>query len=569
MWYNFLMINRQKNFLREIIASYFGASEKELCVQGGITEKTLKSDLQMIQKALKKYQLTLYEKDGRIFIPFEKKEAFLNAYEEIIHDDEGQTLGSEAEERKIYILSYLCRSKGYISMNMLADKMYVSKTSISGIVHELEKEIPRLVSTASITISSRKGMRLDADEKAIRELLVRAFVKGEGQASENRHLLNYLENEYQMKLYDVQEIVNDFLHEQHFVLSNENIMKLIAHTMIIAQRTNHGCHIEDIHVLEDTVFKDYAEALKKADIHISPKELSSLPLNSLNRSVIKNPLAYKIVSEFIEWVNHEYQEDILRLNEADALIAHLDDLLKKGFRVTQYQDFTVDQMLQRLLSAYMLCGKLCDLISNYAQLELNNENRAYMAMHVQGLYRKHIVIHEDMLLYESNIPQCNMMKTDLEKHFGSKATITPVNVRWDIEKRLSEKQFAIILGTKSILGSFGSVPFLKIHPFINNEDYDAIDQIVYKNRPVEIIIGLETENGIICQDIKVKIDREIVCIKDYYLTTSLCDELETSVVEAKWKGQRFFLFNYNSKDSFLIYHRMINRFGQMMKEKKV
>lgn len=565
------MINRQKNFLREIIASYFGASEKELCIQGGITEKTLKSDLQMIQNALKKYQLSLYEKDGRIFIPFKDKEAFLNAYEEIIHDDEGQTLGSEAEARKIFILTYLCRSKGYISMNMLADKMYVSKTSISGIVHELEKEIPLLVSTASMTISSRKGIRLDADEKAIRELLVRAFVKGEGQATENRYLLNYLESEYQEKIFDVQEIVNDFLNEQHFVLSNENIIKLIAHTIIIAQRTAHGCYLEDIYVKDDIVFKDYAEALKKADILISPKELSSLPLTSLNRSVIHNPLAYKIVSEYIEWINHEYQEDILRLNEADSLIAHLDDLLKKGSRITQYHDFTVDQMLQRLLSAYMLCGKLCELISLYAHIELNNENRAYMAMHVQGLYRKHLVIHENMLLYESNIPQCNMMKTDLEKHFGSKATITPINVRWDIEKRLTEKQYAIILGTKSILGSFGSVPFLKIHPFINNEDYDAIEQIVYKNRPVEINQGkcIESEEVIVCQNIKVKMNREIVRIKDYYLMSSLCDELETMVVEAKWKGRRFFLFNYNSKDSFLIYHRLINRFGQMIKEQKI
>lgn len=565
------MINRQKNFLREIIASYFGASEKELCAQGSITEKTLKSDLQMIQNALKKYQLALYEKDDRIFIPFEKKEEFLNAYEEIILEDEGQTLGSESEERKIYILSYLCRSNGYISMNMLADKLYVSKTSVSGIVHELEKEIPQLVPTASITISSRKGMRLDADEKAIRELLVRTFVKGEGQATENRHLLNYLENEYQAKLFNVQEIVNAFLYEHHFVLSNENIVKLIAHTMIIAQRTDHGCFLEDIYVKEDSIFKEYAKALKKADIHISYKELSSLPLTSLNRSVIKNPLAYKIISEFIEWINNEYQEDILYLNEAESLIAHLDDLLKKGSRSTQYHDFTVDQMLQRLLSAYLLCGKLCELISSYAHIELNDENRAYMAMHVQGLYRKHIVIHENMLLYESNIPQCNMMKTDLEKHFGSKATITPVNVRFDIEKRLSEKHYALILGTKSILGSFGSVPFLKIHPFINNEDYEAIDQIVYKNRPVDIFKGewLESENAIVCQNVKVKLNREIICIKNYYMMASLCDELESVVVEAKWKGQRFFLFNYNSKDSFLVYHRMINRFGQMMKEQKV
>lgn len=565
------MINRQKKFLREIIASYFGASDKELCSQGGISEKTLKSDLQMIQNALKKYQLSLCEKDGRISIPFEKKEDFLNAYEEIIREDEGQTLGSEAEERKIFILSYLCRTSGYISMNMLADKMYVSKSSISGIVHELEKEIPLIVPMASISISSRKGMRLNADEKAIRELLVRTFVKGEGQATENRHLLNYLEKEYQQKLYDVQEIINAFLYEHHFVLSNENITKLIVHIMIIIQRTNHGCYLEPTHIKDDAIFKDVADALKKVDINISYKELSSLPLTSLNRAVIENPLAYTIVSQFIEWANNEYHEELLRLDEADSLIAHLDELLKKGFRGTHLNDFTFDQMLQRLLSAYMLCGKLCELITAYTQIKPDNENRVYMAMHVQGLYRKHVVIREDMLLYESNISQCNMIKTDLEKHFGSKATITPIHVRWDIEKRLTEKNYALILGTKSILGSFGNVPFLKIHPFINNQDYEAINRIVYKNRPVKIFCGnyLEAEEMIQIHGVKIAMNREIICINDCYLMTSLNDEIETMVVETNWHGHRFFLFNYNSKDTFLYYHRMINGFGQMMKEQKI
>lgn len=109
-----------------------------------------------------------------------------------------------------------------------------------------------------------------------------------------------------------------------------------------------------------------------------------MPLTSLNRAVIENPLAYTIVSQFIEWANNEYHEELLRLDEADSLIAHLDELLKKGFRGTHLNDFTFDQMLQRLLSAYMLCGKLCELITAYTKIKPDNENRVYMAMHVQG-----------------------------------------------------------------------------------------------------------------------------------------------------------------------------------------
>ena len=39
------MLNRQKKCLREIIASYFGATCEELCELGGIGEKTLRNDI--------------------------------------------------------------------------------------------------------------------------------------------------------------------------------------------------------------------------------------------------------------------------------------------------------------------------------------------------------------------------------------------------------------------------------------------------------------------------------------------------------------------------------------------
>ena len=101
LWYDQAMRNSQKKCLREIIASYFGATCEELCELGGIGEKTLRNDIGILQDALQKYGLFLREEKNRLWIPFEEKEAFLNAYEEIIQEDDQQQLASEHEERKI------------------------------------------------------------------------------------------------------------------------------------------------------------------------------------------------------------------------------------------------------------------------------------------------------------------------------------------------------------------------------------------------------------------------------------------------------------------------------------
>ena len=100
LWYDQAMRNRQKKCLREISASYFGATCEELCELGGIGEKTLRNDIGILQDALQKYGLFLREEKNRLWIPFEEKEAFLNAYEEIIQEDDQQLLASEHEERK-------------------------------------------------------------------------------------------------------------------------------------------------------------------------------------------------------------------------------------------------------------------------------------------------------------------------------------------------------------------------------------------------------------------------------------------------------------------------------------
>lgn len=563
------MITRHKIFLREIIANYFGMSEKELCELGNVTEKTLKSDLQAMQNILNEYGLSLMVDSNNVYIPFEEKDEFLNAYEDIISKDEKQLLASEAEERKMFILTYLTRTEGYISMNILADKLYVSKSSISPLVHELQEEIPKLVPTITMSISGRKGVCISASEKEMRELLVRAFVQKESLAVENVYFLNYLEDDLKEKLSQLVDVIDVFLDKHHVFMANKNVCKIIIHTMVVVQRSRHGLCLDENDVNNNSIFIDYAKALKEIGLDVSSRELSCLPLQTYNRYYIENPLSNKIVKEFIEIINNEYKTEIIKEEEAEPLTAHLDELLKKGIQSSDMKEFVFDQMLQRLLSAYLLCGTLCDLIYKYTGFILDEENRTYMAMHVQSLYRKHLVIEENILLYDSNIPQCEMIKTDLEKHFGSKANISPVYVRWDIEKKLSEKKYAIILGTESVLGSFNHVPFLKIKPFLTNDDYDAINTIVYKNRPVVIKKTMYENDSMNVDGFNVKLDREIVYINGYYLMSSINSNLETGVYEFIYKDNHFFVFNYNLNDPFLTYHHLINRFGQMMKNKQI
>ena len=217
---------------------------------GNITSKTFKSDMQIIEKALDKYHLKINEKDNRYFIPFELKKDFLKAYEEIIEEDEKQVLALENTERKIRILIDLCKMDCYLSMNLLADNLYVSKTSVSSLIHELEEEIPVKVKEAKLEVSGRKGVKLIASEKQRRELLVRFFAMDESKVKSNRFLLMYLEKNNIEKIEPVIRAVSHFLRINNFEISNNNIDKLIMHVLIILQRQEHNCYLDK----QDVIF---------------------------------------------------------------------------------------------------------------------------------------------------------------------------------------------------------------------------------------------------------------------------------------------------------------------------
>ena len=565
------MISRQKMILREIIANYFGESEEKLCKMGDITSKTFKSDMQIIEKALDKYHLKINEKDNRYFIPFELKKDYLKAYEEIIEEDEKQVLALENTERKIRILIDLCKMDCYLSMNLLADNLYVSKTSVSSLIHELEEEIPAKVKEAKLEVSGRKGVKLIASEKQRRELLVRFFAMDESKVKSNRFLLMYLEKNNIEKIEPVIRAVSHFLRINNFEISNSNIDKLIMHVLIILQRQEHNCYLDKQDVIFSPLYDDLKDELKKENIEIKTDELSSLPLLRLNRAILVNPIVNDIIKEFVEEIKEEYHTDILRLDDTKSLASHIDEIVSKGLSSYVKKDFVLEQMLQRLLNAYLICGNLCKIIKKYTGMDIDNEHRFYMAMHIQWLYRKNIYVNEKMLLYDSNISECEMIKIDLEKHFGSKATIIPVNIRWEINQILKENQIAIFLSTNSILDDFGNVPFLKINSFLSDEDYRFIDKIVYKNKDVKVIKAqYDEETNIFTYDNKeLSLDNEIVEINNILFTHTVNSNLPMAVFEVSKDEKRLFVFNYNKNSDFLKYHRMVNSFGQMIKEKKI
>ena len=68
---------------------------------------------------------------------------------------------------------------------------------------------------------------------------------------------------------------------------------------------------------------------------------------------------------------------------------------------------------------------------------------------------------------------------------------------------------------------------------------------------------------------ELSLDNEIVEINNILFTHTVNSNLPMAVFEVIKDEKRLFVFNYNLENGFLKYHRMVNSFGQMIKEKKI
>lgn len=137
-----------------------------------ISEKTLKSDIQEIMEFTR-------ESGAKSMISFDNHALCLNNKQNIrplmdmIYSMDPYHYKMSLEERKFYIIIVLIYHKSYYSMQQLADELFVTRNTI---VNDC-KVVDEYLSGYQIPFvaKSKKGIRIEADEEKIRNLLVDMF----------------------------------------------------------------------------------------------------------------------------------------------------------------------------------------------------------------------------------------------------------------------------------------------------------------------------------------------------------------------------------------------------------
>ena len=556
------MLDRHKLILREIICNYYGTSLKELPELTEVSEKTLKNDISVIEGMLMEEGLPLNYRGDRIMIPFAEKKKYLDAYYDLTWRDYRDPLMEEQEDRKVGITIRLIRADDYLSMESIADAFHISKATVSGIIHDIEKTILHSDLKLQVEINTRKGILLSGPEGEKRKLLTRLFALRKNVRVINKYMAGFLDQDLIDMAPSLAVKVIPFLREKNLVLSDDQVYKMLAATLVAAQRIREGGRLAPEEVHDLTFFREYSLLLEHNGLSMPWEELSFMPI--YNRAIKERKNEGKIVQEFFDAFNRKYETTLNDPEIINSVIADVGYLMRSGARMSDQHNYIFETMQRSFLASYCFIGDLMRRISQAGGPLPDEENRCYLAMYMQAIIQKQQNMQGRILLYNFDEADAEIMKSELLQYLGNKAVIRTVRLKWDLVSETANNHYDLVISSKSHPIDFNGVPFLRIHRIPTAEDRNKIEEVLRERYPVHLIEGTICDQTFLSDGVHLKLDGEMITLDTCRITLTDDHSIPMGVYHAM-NGGDIYIVNFDGTD-FGKYFHLINNLGRLLKK---
>lgn len=560
------MLERHKIELREIISNYYGTTYRKLVQLTKVSEKTIRSDIKVLKEMIDEAGLMLEIKGEQISIPFDRKEEFVEFYRKLRHRDYSKDKVDDSDIRKMRIVIELVEAEDYLSMEELAARLFVSKASIHACVHTIAKMIEEN-GLGVLSITSRKGIFLESTESQKRLLLYRLFLDRKNLFVFSKYLVNYLDNDLLALSESLGKVTMDFLKAHDMALSENNTYSLVINTLITVQRNRQGHYLEHTDQKNIYFFNEYTKMLRSLGIEVKSTELNYISIIDRNQKEIVQNDSYRVFIKTKEFLKRRYGIELSVDDSISVMLNHIEYLLQNGPVTTDQGPLIYETMLRRFLSAYVCGIPMFKEVESILGTKLETENRCYIALYLQMLFLKNFKSKAKILLFEPNMALCNLLAQELLSQLTQKVSMTLISNRWEIEEKLAQDNYDLVLTYKSIPLLFNHIPALHISQVPTKQEIEQIQEILKLPKKVHIQDVAYGENHILVDEYIIEFGKERLELNDELIVLVYSDLIKSGIYTyCNEESKRVYVINYNSNTDFSSYLDILNRVGLMIAE---
>lgn len=370
----------------------------------GVSTKTVRTRLCALDEWLQKHQAALLSKPRYGYrILSEQYDAL---YDALLQKQEGVgRLPNSPQERVQYVLLYLTCQTDYIRSEDLAQFLYVSKGTLSGVL----KQVEGILGNYRLRLDRRPnyGIKLMGREFDIRTCMLDYFVK--------RNLIGMDQKKQRADIEKIAALTETLLrkHEVHLSeIAHENIVLVLY---ITVERIKRGRPVEPLEVPEQadraaaefTLLEELMEAIgAEFSVSFAPEERDYLLLHLMSKQTTRTPALRPeeaggenlVISEeisglvdgMLQFIRSEMAFDFYSDFEVQLLLKQ--HMVKLDIRL-RYHIFLENPLLEEIQAhhpiAYAIATLAASVLQEYYKTHIPEQEIAYLALLFQlGLERK-------------------------------------------------------------------------------------------------------------------------------------------------------------------------------------
>ncbi|CAM3221454.1 BglG family transcription antiterminator [Streptobacillus ratti] len=282
-----------------------------------MSDKTCRKYIKELSEILKKHDINIVSKTR---FGYRLSGSILKENE--IFNSDNFKIPITSEERQIYLIDKLISEDGYIKLENIAEKIYISTKTLSNDI----KKIENIIRTYDLEFERKPyyGLKLIGEELNIRNFLIDILEK---RLNENK----FFDKKSKYNINDIAKYTYSFLKEKNVKISDFSLQNLVAVIYVSFHRVEANKRIENIDIEKNDLFLTKKSHVLECMEWIYKKLGYCLNLNS-------NDLDY-ITIHFLTNETHSYKslktEDV---NEVNDIIQELLYYVKLTFKIDLYND---------------------------------------------------------------------------------------------------------------------------------------------------------------------------------------------------------------------------------------
>ncbi|WP_339234969.1 helix-turn-helix domain-containing protein [Oceanobacillus sp. FSL W7-1281] len=428
---------------------------------------TIRMDLENMNILLSETKAQIQiSKKGQCYLEEEEKEAVKKLLVNPIFVDKNNIENHVIWDRIYTIMGMLSFESDYVSMEELAERLYVSKSTINLDITEIKKLISR-VSGIRFIVSSTKGLKFKGNEEAFRYFLAKMVVQGLNLEV----MLHYLFPEENFDIIEtyakLNKILKKIMVKHQFIISGKAFGLVGASLLIAAIRNQLEYHLPHNQANEPLLpmMQELKERLKaEARIAFTDADMMYLQQFIMEQNHLYpytnenwNETDQKIVSLFTRVVKDFFQVDLMNYPDFEKnflfYINQLNQRAKNGHDYTNFNKRQINRMFPMSASIVSFCQTyLQDIETTYSDAEL-----AYITLFLGNLLETKEPVLKLLFISDEHTALVNWIISEVTRLMGASVKIINAIPTYLFEEKdgLFLNDVDVILTTEQINVSHG------------------------------------------------------------------------------------------------------------------